>query len=281
MSLPIQAQTESAWESCTDPELTITVRYRDEYNYEMNDIEVPEQKCVKIIHENNSGRERGFGIKNERGEIVVNTTIITVGSIEIMVLTPEAGKYIFFDTKNWVDTGGINQNSGYFIVGFDDNIREMRYLSCDNPKEEITIAAVSGLRFNVSVIEFPKDTCVTIIFVNEDDEFEHDFDVANIDESSNYIGTKLIDTDYITSEENATITFKTPIVDYEIDFFCSQPGHREANMTGKMIYGLGNTFESRDTDWNLLGGSIPQTFSIFGLLLGGVYLYNNRKSKHY
>ncbi len=112
-------------------------------------------------------------------------------------------------------------NVGDFACCIEQTATYSQQNDCVNA-ETIAIAAISGLKYNVTDVSVHKGSCVHFIFENKDTQF-HDL---VIDSFSGFGGVDLDAEAGETSEArvqmpNATMT---------LEFYCSVPGHRDGGM---------------------------------------------------
>ena len=121
---------------------------------------------------------------------------------------------------------------------------------CTSPTAFVDIgAAASGddqdVSFNVTKLEVPKNTCVGIRMRNSAPTQVHDI-VVEPNDGDGFTG---VDMDV----DNSTATYPvglgpgvnqfnvtTPDKDVTYEFFCEQPGHKDAGMVGDFIVGKGS-----------------------------------------
>ena len=114
---------------------------------------------------------------------------------------------------------------------------------CSNATEFVTIKAAPGLKYDKTSISVSKNTCVQIIFINED-TVTHDFVIDGVS------GDGGIEKVYMTTNigETAHFNVTTANIDITFEFYCWQPGHKAAGMLGDFIVGTGQIIsESEDT----------------------------------
>ncbi|MHA2101021.1 MAG: hypothetical protein ACW99A_20290, partial [Candidatus Kariarchaeaceae archaeon] len=106
---------------------------------------------------------------------------------------------------------------------------------CNNPTMEIIIAADGPASYDRDVIEVPKDTCITIFFLNVVDyphnfliepvDDDVDFDVVWMDLENSTAVCGQAGSDHGDTPGQARFNIKTPKVNTDIEYYCSYPEH--------------------------------------------------------
>lgn len=115
---------------------------------------------------------------------------------------------------------------------------------CSTPTESVSIQAGldsnhDTIAFNTSELQLSKNICARIYLKNVSSVNMHDFvieattdfaDGLDMDAENNTV-------DYGFGPGVNAVTFMTPNKDLELEFFCEQPGHKDAGMVGTLFIG--------------------------------------------
>ena len=136
------------------------------------------------------------------------------------------------------------------------------HISCDS----------NSFAYNVTSINAPKNTCVTIIYSNPS-TVAHTFTIDSVaSDNVSYFNI------YLNPGVSATANFITPNLDKTYQFYCSVPGHKAAGEVGNLIVGLGSPSSSQtSTDVSIIPTSDFPMFTIF--LAIPFLVFTKRKNK--
>ncbi|MCH8907620.1 MAG: cupredoxin domain-containing protein [Candidatus Heimdallarchaeota archaeon] len=136
--------------------------------------------------------------------------------------------------------------------------------TCNTPTETVTITSpLIENRFDKTEIAFSKNTCVELIFVNDQPESTltpHDFVVDSADGLTGGINLKP------AGGGTESITFMTPDKDITYEFYCAVPTHREIGMEGELIIGAGSSTEDDNPGFGLMLSFIALSAMLVTLL---------------
>ena len=108
---------------------------------------------------------------------------------------------------------------------------------CSNPTSSLVIGVISGeTAFNVTSLTAPSNTCVKVVFQDNDPNVAHSFTI-NADSANGVAQFNIYD----TAGSTGTSNFMTPNANITLTYFCAVPGHYDTGMHGTLTVGTVST----------------------------------------